>query len=148
MEGQSTLNRREVSVGEDLCQAGGPNGAFACFIPPKTAKNLPYRCNCFIVSILGLAGFRLWALDFPCMEGVWCRDGYYPEDATPKCSFLTTCLPWLFARTTSAPLKSSFGPTELLQRGLIPPRPATKPRNQAQAVVNRGGSSPLKARGA
>ena len=25
---------------EDLCQAGGPNGAFACSIPPKTAKIL------------------------------------------------------------------------------------------------------------
>ena len=105
MEGQSILNRREVWVGEDLCQAGGPNGAFACFIPPKTAKNLPYRCNCFIVSILGLADFRLWALGFPCTEGVWHRDGGGPKDATPKCSFLTTCLPWIFAGTTSAPLK-------------------------------------------
>ena len=37
MEGQSILNRREVSVGEGLCQAGGPNGAFACSIPPKPA---------------------------------------------------------------------------------------------------------------
>ena len=82
-------------MGEDLCQAGGPNGEFACSIPPKTAKNPPYRCNCSIVSILRLAGFRLWALDFPCTDGVWCRDGYYPEDTTPKCSFLTTCLPWL-----------------------------------------------------
>ena len=40
MEGQSILKRREVSVEEDLCQAGGPNGAFACSIPPKTAKTL------------------------------------------------------------------------------------------------------------
>ena len=38
MEGQSILNRRQVSVGENLCQAGGPKGAFACSIPPKTAK--------------------------------------------------------------------------------------------------------------
>ena len=29
-----------MSVGEYLCQAGGPNGAFACSIPPKTAKKL------------------------------------------------------------------------------------------------------------
>ena len=39
MEGQSILNRREMSVGEDLCQAGDRNGALAYSIPPKTAKN-------------------------------------------------------------------------------------------------------------
>ena len=38
--GESIPNRRQMSVGEYLRQAGGPNGAFACSIPPKTAKKL------------------------------------------------------------------------------------------------------------
>ena len=37
--GQSILNSRQVSMRDDLCQTGGPNGAFACSIPPRTAKN-------------------------------------------------------------------------------------------------------------
>src|ERR1017187_8791514 len=39
------------------------------------------------------------------MEGVWYRDGHYPEDATPKCSFVTTCLPWSFAEMRKPFLK-------------------------------------------
>ena len=32
----------------------------------------------------------------------WYRDGHYPEDATLKCSFLTTCLLLFFTQTLPA----------------------------------------------
>src|ERR1017187_3206343 len=32
-------------------------------------------------------------------------NGQYPEDATLKCIFLTTCLPWFFAQMRIPPLK-------------------------------------------
>ena len=37
------------------------------------------------------------------MVPVWYRDGHYPEDATPKCSFLTTPLPRLLAEMGKRP---------------------------------------------
>jgi hypothetical protein len=54
------------------------------------------------------------------MEGVW-RDSdvdratiwycstYKSEAATPKCSFLTTCLPWFFAQIRKSPFKFPSG---------------------------------------
>src|ERR1035441_6576038 len=38
-------------------------------------------------------------------EGERRGNGQYPEDATLKCIFLTTCLPWFFAQMRIPPLK-------------------------------------------
>src|ERR1017187_6245888 len=51
------------------------------------------------------------------MVPAWYRDGQYPEDATPKCSFLTTCSPCFFAQMRIPFLKPPvFLPHEVLGR--------------------------------
>ena len=53
MEGQSILNMRQVSVRDDLCQTGDPNGTFARSITQKTVKNRQF-CRSYLI----IAGLR------------------------------------------------------------------------------------------